>query len=453
MSALAQVLRARGHKVSGSDRTLDRGLNRALFQKLSRLGVNCLPQDGSGPGNAVDIVVVSTAIEETNPDIKGARERGIPIVNRATLLAVLFNELQGVAIAGTNGKTTVTGMVGWILDKAGLDPTVVVGGIIKNYSKSSYLGNIRIGGSDIMVIEADESDGSLVYYRPELGVIANVTKDHKPIDELLKLFSTFAENSSRLIIGADCPVVNRISSTPKETISFGVTEGSLFRATDVVCREWSSSFKVKDVRFELNLPGRHNVMNALAAIATAHLLSVPLEVSAGALREFGGISRRLDLVGETCGVKVIDDFAHNPQKIKASIDSVRPASRRILAVYQPHGYSPTRFLKDELIETFSEELSETDVLYMPEIFYAGGTTSRDVSSQEIVESLVARGTSAHFVPERTGIVECICAGARPGDVVLVMGARDDTLTDFCQEILSSLTGEQAKKGPVVGVKV
>ena len=449
MSALAQVLRARGHRVSGSDRNLDRGLNQTLFRKLSQLDIRCLPQDGSGLKEGVDIAVVSTAVEETNPDIKMARERGVPVVNRAVLLSVLFNDLQGVAVAGTNGKTTVTGMVGWILDKAGLDPTIIVGGIIKNYSSSSHLGNVRIGRSDIMVIEADESDGSLIYYRPELGVITNITKDHKPMEELLMLFSTFAEGSSKLVIGADCPVAKSIRSIPKETITFGVSERALFRATDVICKGWSSSFKVNGVDFELNLPGRHNVMNALAAISSVHLLSVPLEVSANALKDFKGMSRRLDLVCEIDGIKVIDDFAHNPQKIKAAIDSVRPVSRRILAVYQPHGYSPTRFLREEFIQVFSEELSEDDVLYMPEIFYAGGTVNRDISSLDIVESLTARGIKAHFIPDRREIIGHVCAEARLGDAVLVMGARDDTLTDFCQEIAASLAGRKAEKGLIV----
>ncbi|MFQ5957354.1 MAG: UDP-N-acetylmuramate--L-alanine ligase [Candidatus Brocadiales bacterium] len=445
MSALAQLLRARGHTVSGSDRNLDRGLNHTLFHKLSRLGISCLPQNGSGLENGVDIVVVSTAVEESNPDIKMARERGIPIVNRAALLAVLFNDLRGIAIGGTNGKTTVTGMVGWILDRAGLDPTVIMGGMMKNYSNRSQPGNARVGRSDITVIEADESDGSLIYYRPKVGVITNITKDHKPIGELIMLFSSFADGSSKLVLGADCPVASSIRPIPRGTITFGFSEKALFRATDVACKDWSSSFKVEDVPFKLKLPGRHNVLNALAAIVTAHLLSVPLEVSAKALKDFKGVSRRLDLIGETRGIKVIDDFAHNPQKIKAAIESVRPTSRRILAIYQPHGFSPTRFLKEELVQTISEGLSADDILFMPEIFYAGGTVSKDISSRDIIESVAAQGIRAHFVTERTGIRGHICEEARPGDTVLVMGARDDTLTEFCQEILGSLSGKRPKK--------
>ncbi len=439
MSALAQVLSARGHKVSGSDRSLDRGLNHSFFQKLSRLGVKDLPQDGTGPGNGADIVVVSSAIEETNPDIKSARQHDIPIVNRATLLSVLFNDLQGIAIGGTNGKTTVTGMTGWILDRAGIDPTVIAGGVMKNYSNGSGPGNVRLGRSNVCVIEADESDGSLVYYRPKVGVITNVTKDHKPMSELKTLFSTFAESSQTLVVGADCPVAAGINPKAGEAVTFGLSEKALYRATDVNCKEWSSVFKVNDVVFELGIPGRHNVMTALAATAAAAAMSVTLQVSAEALRDFRGIDRRLNLMGEGRGVKVIDDFAHNPQKIKAAIEAVRRVARRILAIYQPHGYSPTRFLKDELIQTFSEELSGADVLYMPEIFYAGGTAKKDISSGDITEALETKGISARFIPERAKIIPAVCAEARDGDVILVMGARDDTLTDFASEILSLLT--------------
>ncbi len=447
MSALAQLLKARGHTVSGSDRSLDRGQNKTLFEGLSRLGINCLPQNGSGLENGIDIAVVSSAIEETNPDIRMARAKAIPIVNRAALLAVLFNQVRGVGVAGTNGKTTVTGMVGWILDRAGLDPTVVAGGMMKNYSDSTVLGNTRLGRSDIMTIEADESDGSIVYYKPHVGVVMNVTKDHKPINELCRLFSIFAENSSKLVLGADCPMACKMGTSSKETATFGLEKGADFRVTDTVFKEWSSTFRVRDVHFELNLPGRHNVLNALAAVATCHHLSVPLGVAAEALRDYRGIRRRLDLVGEVRDVKVIDDFAHNPQKIRATIETVRPISSRILVIYQPHGFTPTRFLKEELVQTFSEILSGSDMLFMPEIFYAGGTTKKDISSRDIVEALISKRARAEFIPERPEIIERVLLEARPGDVVLVMGARDDTLTDFCHNIIDSLADVKAKAPP------
>ncbi|HHT9118358.1 MAG TPA: UDP-N-acetylmuramate--L-alanine ligase [Candidatus Hypogeohydataceae bacterium YC38] len=473
MSALAQLLLARGYGVSGSDRNLDRGISQSAlggFQKLSSLGITCLPQDGSGLDGDVDIVVVSSAIEEDNPDLKKAKEKGLPIVNRATLLAVLFNPQRGIAISGTNGKTTVTGMVSWVLDRAGLDPTALLGGIMKNYSHGPGTGNARIGRSDIMVIEADESDGSLTYYRPKIGVITGITLDHKPMGELLRLFSTFAENSQRLVLNANCPVLRSIKTTPKETLTYGFAKEAAVEtsasggqgypesssgpgalppglwARDVVCHPRGSSFRIEDacsersesIDFELKLPGKHNVSNALAAAATCRLMSVPLGKVAEALRDFQGIRRRLDLIGETGGVQVVDDFAHNPQKIRSALEAVKLGSTRVLAVFQPHGFAPTRLMKEELIEAFSQTLSPNDILYMLEIFYAGGTVKRDISSVDLVADLVKRGLRAVYVPKRELLLESLREEARPGDTILVMGARDDTLTDFCHEILASL---------------
>lgn len=446
MSALAQILSARGCRVSGSDRNLDRGINQDFFQKLSRQGIRCLPQDGSGIDGTIDIVAVSSAVEEDNPDVKKAREKAIPVVNRATLLAVLFNGVHGIAVAGTNGKTTVTGMISWVLDQSGLDPIVVVGGIMKNYAVQWPPGNARMGGSGIMVIEADESDGSLIYYGPKTGVITGIAKDHKPLEELLKLFITFAQNSEKLVLNADCPVLGSVRLPKKEMVTYGLGEKASIMARDLVCRPEGSSFKIGDVEFALRLPGRHNVMNALAAVATCHMIGVPLKDTVKPMGDFLGIRRRLDLVGERGGIRVIDDFAHNPQKIRASLNTVKLRSGRVLAVYQPHGYGPTRFLRDELVESFAQSLSPEDVLYMPEIFYAGGTAKKDVSSRELIDELTKRGIRAFFFPERGQILEPLIGETRPGDTILIMGARDDTLTDFCQEVLHSLSQKYCTVG-------
>ncbi len=438
MSPLAQVLLARGHRVSGSDRNLDRGTNHPLFQKLSRLGITCFPQDGSGVNESTSMVVVSSAIEDDNPDIQKARELGIPIIQRASLLSILFNERNGIAIAGTNGKTTVTGMVTWIMDKAGLDPTAVVGGYMKNYASETRPGNARIGRGDTMCIEADESDGTLAYYRPKLGIVTSISKDHKPLESLMGLFLIFIQNSSRLVVNVDCPVLGKVKLPPKETVTYGLQEKAQVRATDIVYEPWGSSFCVGGVHFELKIPGRHNILNALAAVAACGMESVSVEKAAEALSEFRGIERRLDIVGESHGIRVIDDFAHNPDKIQAALETVKKSSRRVLVVYQPHGFGPTRFMKDELIEVFAKSISKEDVLFMPEILYLGGTAKKDISSQMLVKELVTRGVNAYYFSERERILGPLMAEVRPGDTVLVMGARDDTLTDFCREILASL---------------
>jgi UDP-N-acetylmuramate--alanine ligase len=438
ISPLAQVLLARGHRVSGSDRNLDKGIDSPLFQKLSHLGITCLSQDGSGVNETTNMVVISSAIEEDNPDIQKARELGIPIIQRASLLAILFNERQGIAIAGTNGKTTVASMVTWIMDRAGLDPTAVVGGYMKNYVSGARPGNARIGHSNVMCIEADESDGTLAYYKPKLGVVTSISKDHKPLEVLMGLFLIFIQNSARLVINTDCQVLSRVKLPPKETLTYGLQERAQIRATEIAYQPWGSSFRVGGVNFELKVPGRHNVLNALAAIATCSMESISLEKAAEALREFQGVERRLDLVGEVHGIRVIDDFAHNPDKIQAALEAVKLGANRLFVVYQPHGYGPTKFVKEELIEVFSRMISREDVLFMPEILYLGGTATRDISSQTLVKELVTRGVNAYYFPERRHILGPLMAEVKPGDTVLVMGARDDTLTDFCHEILARL---------------
>lgn len=438
MSPLAQVLLARGHRVSGSDRNLAKSTYYPLFQKLSSLGITCVPQDGSGVNESTNMVVISSAIEEDNPDIQKAKELGIPIIQRASLLSILFNERHGIAISGTNGKTTVAGMVTCIMDKAGLDPTAVIGGYVKNYTSGSRPGNARIGHSDIMCIEADESDGTLAYYRPKLGVVTSISKDHKPLEALMGLFLIFLQNSARLVINIDCPILGKVKLPPKETLTYGFQEKAQVRATDITYKEWGSSFRVGGVNFELKVPGRHNILNALAAIATCSMESVALEKTAEALREFQGVRRRLDLVGEVQGIKVIDDFAHNPDKIQAALETVKQGSKRVFVVYQPHGYGPTQFMKEGLIEVFSKKISKEDILFMPEILYMGGTVTRDISSQMLVKELVTRGINAYYFLDRRHILGPLMAELKPGDTVLVMGARDDTLTDFCQEILASL---------------
>ncbi len=438
MNPLAQVLLAKGHRVSGSDRNFDKGNNRLLLERLSRLGATLFPQDGSGVSRSTTMVVISSAIEEDNPDVNRAKELGIPIIQRASLLSILFNECNGIAIAGTNGKTTVAGMVTLIMDKAGLDPTAVVGGYMKNYASESTLGNVRVGKSDILCIEADESDGTLAYYRPKLGVVTSISKDHKPLQALMGSFLIFMQNSSRLVINIDCPILNTVKLSPKEVLTYGLRDKAQIRAVDISYKPWGSCFRVEGVDFELQIPGRHNILNAIAAVAACRMESVSLAKAAEALREFRGIRRRLDIVGEAHGIRVIDDFAHNPDKIKASLETVKLDSNRVLVVYQPHGFGPTRFMKEELIEVFSKTISKDDMLFMPEVLYLGGTVKRDISSQTLVKELVTKGVNAHYFPERSNILEPLLTEGKPGDTILVMGARDDTLTDFCYEILKGL---------------
>lgn len=441
MSALAQILKAQGHNVSGSDRNYDRNLNLNLFNKLKKKGIRLFPQDGSGIDARLKNVIVSSAIESDNPDIKKASEINVPILTRADLLACLFNKGSGIAIAGTNGKTTVTSMTGWILENSGLDPTIIAGGFIRNLSTETEPGNARLGNSDIIVIEADESDGSVVGYKPKVSVITNISKDHKTVDELIKLFNIFADNTKEtLILNADCPNINRMVFTQKNIITYGTVKEADIFACDIKIFSWGSIFKVGDTTFQLSLPGLFNVSNALAAISVARAMDVPDHITSASLMAFQGVQRRMEIVEVVNNIKIINDYAHNPDKINAAIEAVRSDGKRLIAIFQPHGYGPTNLMKDELITVFKTKLLNNDILIMPEIYYAGGTANKNISSKEIIESLRLDGVNAFYFRDRRCIINSLKVLARPDDNILIMGARDDTLTDFCHEVARMLKG-------------
>jgi len=441
MSGIAQVIRSQGHEVTGSDRNLDHDRGATLYDKLRAQGIELFAQDGSGVDGGTDHVVASTAIEDTNPDIAAAKKHNVPMMKRADLLAELVNGRRSIAIGGSSGKTTSTAMTAWVLEKGGLDPTVMNGGIIKNYVSDTLIGNAKGGASDIVCVEADESDGTIVNYEPEVGVVTNVSKDHKEIDELVDLFRIFAGHTQgTLVLNADCSILRDAKIEHKNIVTFGVQCDADFRASEITCDGFSTSFQVDRQGYRLHTPGAHNVENALVAIAAGAQMGVAPEVMAEALEEFQGVGRRMDLIGEVRGVKVIDDFAHNPAKICAALSTVKPFAGRILAIYQPHGFGPTKFLRAELVEAFAEQLQPDDILYMPKIYYAGGTADMSISSDDIVGDVAARGRNAVSIPERPDLIQALAKEAKEGDVVIVMGARDDTLTDFCQDILHALEG-------------
>ena len=441
MSGIAQVMRAQGHAVTGSDRNLDHDQGAALYDKLRAQGIALFSQDGSGVDGETDHVVASTAIEDTNPDIAAAKKHSVPMMKRADLLAELVNGKRSVAIGGSSGKTTSTAITAWVLELGGLDPTVMNGGIIKNYVSDTLIGNAKGGATDVVCVEADESDGTIVNYEPEIGVVTNVSKDHKEIDELVDLFRIFAGHTQRvLILNAGCPILREAKIEHDSILTFGVDGDADFCATDIKCDVFSASFRVHEQEYRLNLAGAHNVENALVAIAAGAQMGVAPGIMAEALESFRGVGRRMDLIGEARGVKVIDDFAHNPAKICAALSTVKPFAKRVLAVYQPHGFGPTKFLRTEFVEAFAEQLRADDILYMPKIYYAGGTADMSISSDDIVNETAARGRNALSIPERPDLIRALAEEAKEGDVIIVMGARDDTLTDFCKDILHAIEG-------------
>lgn len=444
MSALAQVLRHRGHTVRGSDRSRDRGDNRDFYDRLAAQGIRLYSQDGSGVDERVEEVVTSTAVEDSNLDVRLALAKRIPIRRRAELLGSLFNGREGVAVGGTSGKSTVTGMIGHILKGVGRDPTVINGGMMLDAQSFPYLGNAVCGDPDLVIIEADESDGTIELYDPEVAVVTNIALDHKPVKELKVLFGAFCERARKAaVINSDCGESSTMLGVNPNVVTFGLGRSDV-RATKLKALADGIRFRVNGASCRLQVAGRHNVSNALAAIAAANQLGVSLDAAAEELAGFRGIRRRLQCLGETGGVSVIDDFAHNPDKIAASLNTLKAVPGRLIVLFQPHGFAPTLFLRDGLIEAFVRGLDEGDLLIMPEIFYAGGTAERNISSSDLVDAIAGRGCLSEFIPEREAIAERLAAIVRPGDRVVVMGARDDTLTAFAYGLLTRFKERAAK---------
>ena len=457
MSALAQYQVRLGGRASGSDRSFDQGGRDAAKALLEAAGVTLHPQDGSGPRDPGCVaLVVSTAVEDTVPDVATAKERRLPIVHRSELLARFVADARTIAVSGTSGKSTVVAMIFEGLRGAGRDPSVITGGDLEALRAEGLWGNAWKGGSSLLVIEADESDGSLVRYEPAIGVVINLQKDHKPEDDVAEMFDTFATRTREALVvgeGANLAgLAERARRRGLPVVVFGFGPGADVRADEASLRLGPdfSTFAVLGERFRLPVPGRHNVENALAAIAVGRVLGVPPAALVGPLAGFRGVGRRFQSVGTRGGVEVIDDFAHNPAKIEAALATARrrvsgrgAAGRdgRVLAVYQPHGYGPTRFLRADFVDSFARALGPEDRAWWLEVFYAGGTATRDFSAADIVADLAARpgiGDRAAFAPSRPALVAAVAAHARPGDLVLVMGARDPSLTELARTIVSAL---------------
>jgi len=344
MSAIAQVLAGTGAKVMGSDRNHDRGMHPDLFQNLSAQGIQLVAQDGVSVTSAVSELIVSSAVEATIPDVGMAQQLGIPIRKRAELLAELFNQGRGIAVGGTSGKSTVTGMIGYVLHAAGKDPTVVSGGKMRNFEDPPMLGNATTG-SGAIVIEADESDGTIALYEPRISVLTNVSFDHMPLDELVPLFTNYCGRADDVaVVNADCEM-SLVATDGLDRVTFGIDAEADYRATSVVATRDGMSFVVNNQPVTLPVPGKHNVSNALAAIAACEHEGVGLEQAGEALASFKGIARRLEVLGTVGGVTVIDDFAHNPDKLSAAIAALKAFPGRLHVMFQPHGFGPTKMLR------------------------------------------------------------------------------------------------------------
>lgn len=442
MLPLAMIVAARGAKVAGSDRSRDQGRSPDKFAWLERQGVTLFAQDGSGIA-AGQTLVASAAVEDSVPDVAAATALDLPRLTRAELNAALFNAAaQGVGIGGTSGKSTVTAMTGWILDRAGRDPTIMNGAVMRNYATADApFASARVGGDALYVSEVDESDGSIALYRPGVAVVTNISLDHKSLAELHALFGDFVAKARIAVVNADDPESSALFNGDNN-LRFGFGDGAAMRGSDFVAEPDGCRFTVDfmatrhDVR--LKMPGRHNAMNALAAIAAARALSIPVAASVTALADFAGLARRYEVLGQAGGVTVIDDFAHNPDKVAATLAAVAELPGRALIFFQPHGYGPLRQMGKELANSFASGMRDGDKLFVCDPVYFGGTVDRSIGSETLVAETQAGGGDAVHLTTRANCGAAILNEAKPGDRILILGARDDTLTDFGHELLEKL---------------
>ena len=448
MLPLARILKGGGAQVGGSDRSRDQGRTPEKFAWLERQGFALFPQDGSGITSAEQTLVASAAIEDTVPEVARARELGCPRMSRAELLATLFNAAPlGIAIGGTSGKSTVTGMLGWIMHQAGRDPTIMNGAVMKNFRSADVpFASARVGAGDVFVSEVDESDGSIALYRPQVAVLLNVSLDHKEMAELRQLFGDFLTAAPKSAVNLDDPESAVLAVRAHDVVGFGLdtrearisvaewSQGPTSLAATVTDREDRSAHAL-----QLQMPGRHNLANALAAIAGAAAAGVPVADAVAALGTFTGLARRFDIIGSSlAGVTVIDDFGHNPEKCRATLRTLKAQPGRVIAFFQPHGYGPLRQMGHELARTFAEELGPEDVTLLCDPVYFGGTVDRSEGSERIVKLIREAGGKAEYVPSREECGERLVALAHPGDRIAIMGARDDTLTQFATDLLERL---------------
>lgn len=444
MAPLAALTTALGANVTGSDRNLDRRLALHVFDSLRRAGVRLVPQDGSGVDEGLTALVHSTAVESTNPDFARAQAMGIPRVRRGSFLASIVGSKRAIAVAGTSGKSSVTAMIAHVLVSTGLDPWFLGGGAAVNLPGAGSPGGLRVGGSDWFVVETDESDGSVAECAAAVAVLTNLSRDHKEIDETARNFEAMLEKTrERAVLNVGDRVLERVRvPAGLPSLRVAVEGAAVWAPPDLVAESVrlapdSVTFRVGGAPVRVPFPGAMTVENAILAIAAAVTAGVPLGNAASSLATFGGVRRRLERIGAASGVDVFDDFAHNPVKIAAALAALRPAGR-LWVYYQPHGYGPTRFFAEQLVETFARGLRDGDRLLLAPIYDAGGTADRSIRSEDLAAPMRARGVSVDIAPTRDDAVRLVSEGARAGDRVVVMGARDDTLPTFARSLFAAL---------------
>ena len=438
MSGIAELLLNLGYRVSGSDLKAS-----DITRRLASLGGAIT--EGHRAGNVaddVDVVVTSSAVKKTNPEVLAARDRGIPVIPRAEMLAELMRLKEGVAIAGSHGKTTTTSLIATVVAHAGLDPTAVVGG------KLNALGsNAKLGKGQLMVVEADESDGSFLRLSPAIAVITNIDPEHLDfygtVDALQQAFVDFADRVpfyGLAVVCVDHPVVQHlIPRLGKRHTTYGISPQADWRADDVRLAPFQAKFTVShrgqaQGEVTLRMVGAHNVLNALACCAVAHELGIPFATTAEALGSFQGVQRRFTVRGEVNGVTVVDDYGHHPAEIRATLRGARASfpHRRIVCAFQPHRFTRTR----DLLGEFATAFNDADALLLTEIYAAGEDPISGVSGARLHEAVRACGHRDVTLVERSELPRKLRERTMPGDLVITLGAGD--ITHVGEELLELL---------------
>ena len=406
MNGLAQLAALSGYRVSGSDRSYDPSA--LLFQCLEGLGIKIHPQDGNGISQQTNLVVYSTAIEPDNPDILKAKALNIPLLHRSGFLKELVGDAELIAVAGTAGKTTTTGLLGWIFECMGKDPSVYNGAAVLNWRTGNTLGNIRKGSSNLWIIEADESDKSFLNFNPTHSIITNISKDHYGLDELHAMFNQFE------------------SQTTGTTIRGQSSDLSVYLnpRTDPYVEA-------------VPLLGKHNLENARCAARLCAELGMDMDRVLAAVHSFRGIERRLEIAGAANGVTVIDDYAHNPAKIAAALSAVAEKFGTVHAYWRPHGFTPLHQNLAELADVFVGDWEQHggSVSILP-VYYAGGTVARRSTSSDLAGILESAGIENALVPDYPSLQRKLEKLCQPGDAILGMGARDPELPRFAQRLVA-----------------
>ncbi len=429
VSAIASFMADKGHIVFGSDRAFDRNPNHPVYRSLQSKQIVIVPQDGNGIDASFDFAVFSTAVEPDQPEYMKAKELGIHIKTRPEYLAEIVLDFKTIAVAGTSGKSTTSGMLAFLMQKFGLNPNFIGGGRVKQFKTETNPGNSITGDSGYLVIEACESDGTIVNYRPKHSIILNLDLDHHSIEKTALMFETLVKNTAdKIVVNADDDNLKDIDI--KDTITFSIDSPSNYKADNIIYKPFSTDFSLKETKFSLPIPGNYNLYNALSCIALLSEIGIPLKAIADVLHEFSGIERRFDVHLNNGKKLVIDDYAHNPHKIDALMRTAKSLNNSVCYIFQPHGFAPTRMMKNEYIKAFAENLRDTDHLILLPIFYAGGTVSKDISSHDIADGVKAKGKSVEVVEDRGMILQRLNDQINGYNNYVIFGARDETLSDF-----------------------